>query len=51
VIEADPASFIALATGRLNWAEAVATGRIRASGIRADISDFLPLWPPTSVDE
>jgi hypothetical protein len=50
VIETDPVSFLALATGRLSWAEAVATGRLRASGIRADISDLLPLHAPNSVD-
>jgi hypothetical protein len=32
-----------LATGRLAWADAVADGRVRASGPRADISALLPL--------
>lgn len=43
VVETDPASWVLLATGRLSWAEALATGRLRASGSRADLSDYLPL--------
>lgn len=45
VVETDPATWIALATGRLEWTDAAAAGRISASGIRADISDLLPLRP------
>jgi hypothetical protein len=45
VIETDPLTWVALACGRLSWAAAKAAGRIAASGIRADISDLLPLWP------
>jgi hypothetical protein len=36
-----------LATGRLAWTEAVADGRLRASGPRADLSGYLPLVPPS----
>ncbi|CND65770.1 Uncharacterised protein [Mycobacterium tuberculosis] len=43
VVEMDAAAWIALATGRLAWADAVADGRVRASGARADLSAFLPL--------
>ena len=43
VVEADPATWVLVATGRVSWADAVADGRIRASGIRTDLSDFLPL--------
>ena len=43
VIEADPMAFVRLATGRLGWAEAVRTGKVTASGIRADLSPYLPL--------
>lgn len=43
VVETDPITWIALATGRLAWDEAVADGRIRASGNRADISTYLPI--------
>jgi hypothetical protein len=43
VIEMDPATWLALATGELSWARAKAAGRIRASGERADLSPWLPL--------
>jgi hypothetical protein len=43
VIEADPVVFVLLATGRLGWNEAVRSGRVSASGIRADLSPYLPL--------
>jgi len=43
VIETDGETFLRLATGRLGWAEAVADGRVRASGNRADLSEHLPL--------
>ncbi|MEV6812699.1 sterol carrier family protein [Micromonospora sp. NPDC051296] len=42
-VEMDPATWLALATGRLDWAQAVTEGRVRASGIRADLSGYLPL--------
>ena len=45
VVEADPATWLALVTGRLPWADAVASGRVRASGSRADLSALLPLGP------
>jgi len=43
VIETDAATWLAVATGELGWAEAVATGRVRASGERTDLSAYLPL--------
>jgi hypothetical protein len=43
VVEMDPLTWLRLATGRLGWAEAVADGRVHASGIRADISRYLPI--------
>jgi putative sterol carrier protein len=43
VVETDPVTWIALAAGRTGWAEAVATGQVRASGPRADLSAWLPL--------
>jgi hypothetical protein len=43
VVEMDPATWLELATGRTSWAEAAAAGRVRASGVRADLSAFLPL--------
>lgn len=45
VVETDPATWIALATGRELWADAAAAGRIAASGTRADLSELLPLRP------
>jgi hypothetical protein len=43
VIETDPDTWIALATGELSWSAAVDAGRVRASGERADLSPYLPL--------
>ncbi|MGH3095714.1 MAG: sterol carrier family protein [Streptosporangiales bacterium] len=43
VVETDPATWLLLAAGRLDWAAAVYDGRIRATGSRADLSDHLPL--------
>lgn len=43
VVETDPLTWIQLAAGRISWPEAVAAGRIRASGDRADLSGHLPL--------
>lgn len=43
VVEMDPVTFVELSVGRTEWAEAVRDGRIRASGIRADISHLFPI--------
>nr|WP_297424305.1 sterol carrier family protein [uncultured Actinotalea sp.] len=43
VVETDPATWLALVTGRLPWADALGTGRVSASGERADLSPWLPL--------
>ena len=43
VVETDPATWLALVTGRVRWPDAVASGAVRASGERADLSDWLPL--------
>lgn len=45
VVETDAATWLALATGRAGWADAVADGRVRASGERSDLSPYLPLLP------
>ncbi|RZI93777.1 MAG: hypothetical protein EOO67_05990 [Microbacterium sp.] len=45
VVETDPQTWIALATGQEEWAAAVTGGRILASGTRADLSELLPLRP------
>lgn len=39
----DPETWLGLATGRLDWARAITEGRVRASGARADLSEYLPL--------
>lgn len=46
VIETDLDTWLALAGGRLDWTQALADGRVRASGTRADLSPFLPLSVP-----
>jgi hypothetical protein len=43
VIETDPDTWVALATGELTWSAAVDAGRVHASGERADLSPYLPL--------
>lgn len=44
VVETDPRTWLALATGRLTWPAAEAGGSLRASGTRAGaVADALPL--------
>ncbi|MFC7764321.1 sterol carrier family protein [Catellatospora bangladeshensis] len=43
LVETDPVTFLQLAAGRVDWAAAVADGRIRASGIRSDIGALFPI--------
>ena len=43
VVEADAGTWLSLVTGTLAWPDAVAAGRVRASGSRADLSALLPL--------
>ena len=43
VVELDADTWLDLALGRLGWHEALATGRVAASGERSDLSDHLPL--------
>ena len=43
VIEMDAATWIALATGGVSWAEALHDGRIAASGQRADLTGYVPI--------
>jgi hypothetical protein len=45
VVETDAATWIALATGAETWSDAATSGRIRASGTRADLTAVLPLRP------
>jgi hypothetical protein len=43
VIETDAETWLALATGDLTRSEAEQSGRVRASGERADLTPYLPL--------
>ena len=43
VIECDAATWLAMVTGQLSWSDAVASGKVAASGLRADLSELLPL--------
>ncbi|WP_298459286.1 sterol carrier family protein [uncultured Cellulomonas sp.] len=43
VVETDPGTWLSLATGALSWGEALASGRVAASGDRADLAAYLPL--------
>jgi len=49
VVETDAATWLSLATGDLAWSDAVAAGRVRASGGRADLSSLLPLVPASAA--
>ena len=43
VVEMEPATWIDLATGAIDWATAEADHRLSASGERADLAPYLPL--------
>ena len=43
VIECDAATWLGMVTGQVAWADAVAAGKVAASGLRADLSSLLPL--------
>jgi hypothetical protein len=42
-IEMNADTWLALAAGRLSWADAMNSGAIAASGVRADLTEYLPL--------
>ena len=42
-IEMDADTWLALASGKLSWSEAMNSGAIAASGVRADLTQYLPL--------
>jgi hypothetical protein len=44
VVETDAATWLALVTGTTTWPAAVAAGKVAASGQRADLSAWLPLF-------
>lgn len=43
VIEMAAATWISLASGEITWSEALKSGAISASGLRADLTPYLPL--------
>jgi uncharacterized protein (TIGR03083 family) len=43
VVETDPLTWVRLAAGRLGWSEAVEAAKVRASGPRADLAEWLPV--------
>ena len=43
VIEMNADTWLALASGEKSWADAMAEGKISASGVRADLTKLLPL--------
>ncbi|AUS78975.1 hypothetical protein C1701_12090 [Actinoalloteichus sp. AHMU CJ021] len=46
VVETDARTWLDLATGRAEWDEAVDSGRVSASGNRADLRAWLPMVKP-----
>jgi hypothetical protein len=47
VVETDAATWLRLATGATTWDDALAEGKVSASGNRADLAAHLPLRPLT----
>jgi len=43
VVELDARTWVSVGLGDLTWADAAASGRLRASGERSDLSELLPL--------
>lgn len=43
VVEFDSETFLALAFGELTWESAIDSGKVHASGTRADLSELFPL--------
>jgi uncharacterized protein (TIGR03083 family) len=43
VVEVRPSVWLELSTGRIDWAEAIASGGLSASGERSDLSPYLPV--------
>jgi hypothetical protein len=43
VVETDAATWLRLVTGGVTWSAAARSGRVAASGERADLSELLPL--------
>lgn len=45
VVETSPEVWLALVTGALSWEGASSSGAVQASGVRSDLSAWLPLVP------
>lgn len=45
VVETDAETWLSLVTGATTWADALAAGRVSASGNRADLDRYLPMRP------
>ena len=43
VIEMNADTWLELASGQIKWNDAMDQGKISASGVRADLTDYLPL--------
>ncbi|MCW2775381.1 MAG: hypothetical protein JWN91_3707, partial [Nocardioides sp.] len=43
VVEMDAVTWITLASGTVSWPDAERSGKVRASGERADLTPYLPL--------
>ena len=43
VIEMEADIWLALASGELNWNDAIESGKVSATGARADLSEYLPI--------
>jgi len=50
VVEMDAETWLAVATGRTTWADALASGRVAASGERTDLTPYLPLSDGPATD-
>jgi Bacterial SCP ortholog len=54
LVEMDPVTWVRLAVGLASWADVVASGAVRASGVRADLTAYLPVLAvgtrPESLD-
>jgi len=51
VVETDPETWLGLVLGDLGWETAAASGRVSASGARADLARWLPLFAATLVQQ
>lgn len=49
LVECDARTWLLLAAGRLAWRDAIASGALRASGERSDLSALLPLAAAASA--